>query len=48
MKFCENFQLPGISADKRFLIMSADPPAYPDRGLCKAVCVGKVTKLIGN
>ena len=48
LKLCENFRWSRISADKRFLIMSADPPAYPDRGLCKAVCVGKVTTIIRN
>ena len=49
MKFCENFETSRISADKRFLFyVFASRPLTPDRGFCKAVCDGKVTKLIPN
>jgi len=43
MKFCENSCLSRISADKRFLIMYQHPTRIAhDRGLCEAVCGGKI------
>lgn len=39
VKFCENFKVSRISADKRFIIMSLLPASLtPGRGFCKAVC----------
>ncbi len=48
MKFCENFQVSRISADKRFHIMYFYIPLRftPDRGSCNAVCIGKGSKKV--
>ena len=46
MKFCENFRLSRISADKRFSNkMSADPPTLPVTGLLRCGLRDKVTHL---
>ena len=45
LKFCENFDLSRISADKRFLMYFHYIPLRltPDRGFCEAVCDRKVS-----
>ena len=47
MKFCENFRLSRISADKRFLYVCSHKPASlaPDRGFWQTVCIRKVNKV---
>ena len=46
VKFCENFKVSRISADKRFLmyVHYIPPRLTPDRGFCEAVCNRKDSK----
>ncbi len=47
-KFCENFQVSRISADKRFLMYvktTSRLALFPNRGFCVAVCAAKLAAI---